>query len=316
MPNSSNSESSITGLSSEQLFNQQFPLKTRKVESLYLNYLHLGAPTNSQQTNKQPIVFLHGQFTDLSMWQAQLSDPALQSQYDLLAWNAPGYGGTEMWPHLNPSALNFALMLRGWLEEEITQPAVLVGHGVGALMACAYAARFPMQVAGIILTSPNIGFNRLGSFRNRQGMQDSNMLNTFGNEPYANERAKVLMYMPEELSEDAINAKQIQENYQWIHSKLMQLSPEALEAMTWTIMNEDIEYYRHYFHKKSEVWIGQHDNVIQEAEARRLAIRYHSRFEVFEETGHLFPIEASQQFNANLLRFMVELAEEQEQEKL
>lgn len=291
---------------------------THQIEGLYLEGVRAG------NRDKPTIVFIHGQYAGAESWFLQLGDPTLQAEFNLLAWYAPGYGKSEHFTHSNPSALNFVLMLRAWIATQVNHPVVLVGHGLGALIACAYAARFPMQVSGMVLAAPAIGYIKAGVFRKKQGNQGSYMLNTFGLLSYANERLKDLIAPnPETSSEDDdaslriifnlpvdtplsfhLTGEKWQQCADRILQSLLALDAEAFSATSWTLMNEDIETYRHYFHGYADVWAGEFDAVVKMHEAYRLAVRYHSHYELFKGVGHLFQIENPDLFNENLIRYM------------
>ncbi|SET03926.1 alpha/beta hydrolase [Thorsellia anophelis] len=291
---------------------------TTEIEGLYLSGLRAG------QRDKPTLVFIHGQYAGAESWLLQLGCEKLQAHYHLLAWHAPGYGQSEHWSHTNPSALNFVLMLREWLITLVDKPVVLVGHGLGSLIACAYAARFPMQVSGLLLTAPAIGYAKAGVFRKKQGNQDNYMLNTFGLMSYAKERLndlivpnsdtisdedsasfRVMFNLPADAPlEFYLTGEDWQMCVRRILKSLLALNAEAFAGTSWTLMNEDIETYRHYFHGYTEVWAGEFDLISRQHEAYRLAVRYHSNYELFKGVGHLFQIENPTLFNHNLIAYM------------
>ena len=98
------------------------------------------------------IVFLHGigsraaSFAPLfERWQQGLM---------LLAWNAPGYAGSQPLPEDWPSALDYAERLNSLLEQQNLVSIDLVGHSLGCLIAGAFARRYPAKVRKLALLSP------------------------------------------------------------------------------------------------------------------------------------------------------------------
>jgi pimeloyl-ACP methyl ester carboxylesterase len=63
----------------------------------------------------------------------------------VLAWDAPGYGNSApLAPMAMPGAADYAERLWAWLDAlgpQAAAPLVLVGHSLGALMACAAPLR-------------------------------------------------------------------------------------------------------------------------------------------------------------------------------
>lgn len=289
-----------------------------KIEGMLIEGLKAGDPT------KPVIVFIHGQYCDGGSWMAQLTDQKLQAEYFMLAWHAPGYGQSETWPHYNPSALNFAVLLQAFIATEVDTSVTLVGHGLGALIASAFAARFPTLTDGLLLVAPELGYIRAGMFKKRTGVQDNYMLSTFGAEAYAKERLKYLIVPnPDTFDEEAKKELRIMFNLpqsypiefkltgtSWqvcankIMAWLMKLAPSVYETTSWTLMNEDLESYRRYYHGYAAVFAGEFDALIKKHEAERIAYRYHSVFELFMGQGHLFHLEAPDLFNEKLIAFM------------
>ena len=77
------------------------------------------------------LVFLHGIGGSAEIWQPQVAH--FQGRFEVLAWNAPGHGGT---PPLDE--LSFA-SLAGRLAEDIDraglEKTVVVGHSFGGMVA-------------------------------------------------------------------------------------------------------------------------------------------------------------------------------------
>lgn len=103
----------------------------------------------------EALVLLHGIGSAAASWQAQLE--AFGERYRVIAWDAPGYGGSAPLPGESPSAGDYAARLRVLLEHlDIARP-VLVGHSLGALMAAAYLRRWP-AAPGAVFANPALGY--------------------------------------------------------------------------------------------------------------------------------------------------------------
>lgn len=100
------------------------------------------------------LVLLHGISSGAASW-AQ----ALPAQGHVVAWDAPGYGVSTPLAQDAPLAADYAARLHETLVALGVKRCVLVAHSLGALMACAYAARQDkVQVERIVLISPARGY--------------------------------------------------------------------------------------------------------------------------------------------------------------
>lgn len=103
-----------------------------------------------------PVVLLHGIGSDAASFVPLME--ALDARFDVIAWDAPGYGTSEPLVPAWPSAADYAERLATLLTTLGTAPAVVVGHSLGALMAAAFALRNPEHVRGVVLLSPAVGY--------------------------------------------------------------------------------------------------------------------------------------------------------------
>ena len=99
-----------------------------------------------------PLFFLHGVSGNSTAWDRQVTH-FTNLGYRCTAWNQPGYGGT---PLVEPYTLeNVVLQLKKQIG---SQPAVLVGHSMGGLIAQEFYARYPQSVAALALTFTSAAF--------------------------------------------------------------------------------------------------------------------------------------------------------------
>ncbi len=104
-------------------------------------------------------VLLHGIGSASASWAFQLGSAVGRSDVRLLAWDAPGYGRSTHLPMDLPSAQDYAERLWSWLDAlYVTQPVVLAGHSLGALMAASAARLRPQGVSRLLLLSPARGY--------------------------------------------------------------------------------------------------------------------------------------------------------------
>lgn len=104
-------------------------------------------------------VLLHGIGSASASWAFQLAAAVGQRDLRVLAWDAPGYGRSAHLDRAMPGAQDYAERLWAWLDAlYVTQPVVLVGHSLGALMAARAARLRPHQVSRLVLLAPARGY--------------------------------------------------------------------------------------------------------------------------------------------------------------
>jgi pimeloyl-ACP methyl ester carboxylesterase len=103
------------------------------------------------------LVFLHGLLGSSASWRYQFA--ALAPQARVIAWDAPGYGGSDPLPtgagepDLAAYAAALAILLRHLGAGDIT----LVGHSFGGVLAAAVAAAGDPPLARLVLSCTHAG---------------------------------------------------------------------------------------------------------------------------------------------------------------
>ncbi|UUZ69878.1 alpha/beta fold hydrolase [Polaromonas sp. P2-4] len=103
------------------------------------------------------VVLLHGISSRAASW----LHPAVLAgaQVHVIAWDAPGYGDSTPLQGDAPLDTDYAARLHELLQVLDVRRCVLVGHSLGALMACAYARDLGAnRVARVVLISPAGGY--------------------------------------------------------------------------------------------------------------------------------------------------------------
>jgi pimeloyl-ACP methyl ester carboxylesterase len=104
----------------------------------------------------RPLVLLHGIGSNAQSFVAMMT--VLASSRPLVAWDAPGYGGSAPFPGEWPSADDYASALAGLLDRLQIGTIDLLGHSMGALVAGRFARVFSKRVARLVLASPALGY--------------------------------------------------------------------------------------------------------------------------------------------------------------
>lgn len=104
-------------------------------------------------------VLLHGIGSASASWAYQLGAAVGRHDVRVLAWDAPGYGGSAHLGMATPAAQDYAERLWDWLDAlYVSQPVVLVGHSLGALMGASATRLRPDRVRRLVLLAPARGY--------------------------------------------------------------------------------------------------------------------------------------------------------------
>jgi len=102
------------------------------------------------------LVLLHGIGSNARSFEPLMS--ALGDARSLLAWNAPGYGGSRALPVPAPTPRHYADALKDMLDRLEIATATIVGHSLGCLFAASFTAAYPERVRAVALLSPALGY--------------------------------------------------------------------------------------------------------------------------------------------------------------
>jgi len=117
----------------------------------------LGVNMHYQDTgpskNVIPILFLHGFGSSLQTWDTWAQ--ALSDDYRVISVDLPGFGLTGEDPSGIYTDQRSVEVLEAFLKELKIPKVVLVGNSMGGKFAWQFAARYPNQVAKLVLISPD-----------------------------------------------------------------------------------------------------------------------------------------------------------------
>jgi pimeloyl-ACP methyl ester carboxylesterase len=117
----------------------------------------LGVNMHYQDTgpskNVIPILFLHGFGSSLQTWDTWAQ--ALSDEYRVISVDLPGFGLTGEDPSGIYTDQRSVEVLEVFLKELKIPKVVLVGNSMGGKFAWQFAARYPNQVAKLVLISPD-----------------------------------------------------------------------------------------------------------------------------------------------------------------
>jgi pimeloyl-ACP methyl ester carboxylesterase len=130
---------------------QNLEVRTAASAGTCFTYLEQGAGT--------PLVLLHGVGSAARSWKHQLQ--GLSDRLRVIAWDAPGYGGSSTLAPDEPRPDDYAAALGIFLRELGIERLHLVGHSLGCIIAARYAWRHPERIASLTLASIATGHAQL-----------------------------------------------------------------------------------------------------------------------------------------------------------
>ena len=107
-------------------------------------------------TAKPLLVFIHGIGGAGAAWVAQ--EEHFGANYEVLAWDVPGYGGTPMLEEMSFETIAAALIKE--LDARDVHKAIIVGHSFGGMIAQAIVYHFPDRVDRLALCGTSSAFGR------------------------------------------------------------------------------------------------------------------------------------------------------------
>ncbi|MEQ8694643.1 MAG: alpha/beta hydrolase [Gammaproteobacteria bacterium] len=242
-----------------------------------------------------PIVFLHGIGSCADSWRDLM--PGLSDGRRVLAWDAPGYGGSAPLRIAQPLAADYAATAAEWLDAAKVVHPVLVGHSLGALIAAAIAARHSSPASGalgLVLVSPAQGYGtadpsvRLGKFENRL-----QALRSLGAVQLSIERAVNLCSPGASVA--AVSR---------VQDIMSRITEPGYAQAAWMLSNDMISQYLDDVSIPTAVMCGALDAVVTPASAKELAEKYHAPFSLLNDVGHASYIEDRNGFENALNRMI------------
>jgi 3-oxoadipate enol-lactonase len=102
-----------------------------------------------------PLVFLHGIGGAARAWRGQLT--AFGDRFRTIAWDMPGYGGSQ--PLQRVSIATLAAALEDFLQSVDAERPGIVGHSIGGMIVQQLLAKQPHMASAVVLaqTSPAFG---------------------------------------------------------------------------------------------------------------------------------------------------------------
>jgi pimeloyl-ACP methyl ester carboxylesterase len=140
-----------------------------------------------------PMVLLHGVTRNWSDYQGLL--PALAQSHRVIAVDHRGHGGSSH-GHPDYRVCDFVEDTVAFLQAHVAEPAVLIGHSLGAMTAAMVAARVPDLVRSLVLEDPPGTLLHTGLKDSRHHMQFTGVRRLLATPRPAHELAGALADLP------------------------------------------------------------------------------------------------------------------------
>jgi len=248
-----------------------------------------------EQGEGVPLVLLHGIGSGARSWRQQVA--SLSGRHRVIAWDAPGYGGSTALPMAQPDAGDYSDALVRFLSVMNVDRMHLVGHSLGAVMAARFAAVHPQRVLTLTLASIAGGHACLAE-ADRARLRDARLFDlvTLGVAGMAAKRG------PRLLSEQASDAQRAA-----VIETMSQLRPDGFTQAVHMLSNADTraDVARLPAAMAVQIVYGDADVVTPSASIETIAAaRPGVPVHVVPGGGHAFYIEQAEAFDTLLLRFI------------
>lgn len=245
----------------------------------------------------ETIILLHGISSGSASWIYQLADSSLTQQYRLLAWEAPGYLNSLALTTDTPTANDYAEALVALIDGLAISQVVLVGHSLGAIIASAFAAKYPQRIKGLLLANPAQGYGTKDKTEQKQVYeQRQTIVFNSGIENYAQQRAAALLSPT--ASEQQID---------WVRQTMRKLNPKGFLAAAWMLAYDDINRYLSHYSGPLQMLVGLDDTITPPQKVQAIAQQQGCSLVYIEQAGHASYLDASQPFNHYLKQFLATL---------
>jgi len=95
-----------------------------------------------------PVVLIHGVGLRSESWYQQVD--ALKDAYSVFTLDMPGHGESDLLSEANPTLYDFTEKVAKFIIDVVQQPAVIIGHSMGALLALSLAKEYPELCLAIV----------------------------------------------------------------------------------------------------------------------------------------------------------------------
>ncbi|WP_417228014.1 alpha/beta fold hydrolase [Amphritea sp.] len=94
-----------------------------------------------------PIVLIHGVGLRAEAWLNQV--PVLSEHHTVYAIDMPGHGESDLLADADAGLDEYVDLIATWIQAEIKEPVIMMGHSMGSMIALNFAARYSGICSGV-----------------------------------------------------------------------------------------------------------------------------------------------------------------------
>lgn len=240
-----------------------------------------------REAGKGPaILLLHGIGSSSAAWLNQLES---LSGFRLIAWDAPGYGESELLKAEKPYPKDYAAALAGFVDRLLLKDVLVVGNSLGCLMAGAYMKDHGDKVRGAILISPAGGYGG----DEKVFEQRKQALDELGPEGMAEKRSPTLL-----------GSKGTPEALELIRWSQRRIHRAGYLQAVWSLAQGRLADDARHFRKKVLVVCGTEDRITPEPGCKAVAAAFpNCEYRSLPSLGHCAQLEDPAGTNAMIAAF-------------
>ncbi len=240
-----------------------------------------------------PLLLLHGIGSGSASWEAQFE--GLSGRFRVIAWDAPGYGGSDPLPGERPHSGAYGDAVADLLDGLEVERVHVLGHSLGGLIAAAFAARHPRRLLSVTLSDAAAGYlNSPKELRVDRLNARIEAMTALGPAEVAKRRAR------EVLSSSAPEAA-----YRKILAVQSRVRPDGYAQAARMLHNSDIFADAVTIGVPALVMYGSEDKVTPESIGRDISATINgARYVTLPGLGHASYVEDPEAFNAALIEFL------------
>jgi arylformamidase len=257
------------------------------------SYLEAGPNDANPNANSPVVLMLHGIGAHAAYFRFQLAE--LSKQFRVIAWNAPGYGLSDVLVTKTPTDKDYALAVADFADSlELTQ-FVLTGNSFGSAVAQAFAIHFPERVQCLLLSGAGVGQIEISEERKKSFEQRLHDLSQGGYQ-YADGGVNRLVAAN---TLDEIKALMIDVSRGLFRAGLERAIAFRLSSFYSPLHAEQLSMPLLLIQGSEDKTNPRHEN----ADLLKEALP-HCEMQEWQGVGHLPEMEASERFNLTLTQFI------------
>jgi pimeloyl-ACP methyl ester carboxylesterase len=238
-------------------------------------------------------MMLHGVGSGSASWEGQLD--GLGAGYRVIAWDAPGYGGSDALAAETPVVADYAQAVADLLDALDLERVHLVGHSLGALVAAAFASRRSDRLITLTLADPTAGYAAAGDDL-RVGRLEARIRAIEELGPAG---------MAEKRSADVLSPNASEAAVAKVRAVMSKLRPEGYKQAARMMHSTDIFDDVRAVSVPAMVMCGSADRVTPEELARSIAaVMPGAEYNTLDGLGHASYVENPEIFNTPLRGFL------------